>query len=97
MLDVIQGQAEWMKIEPLGDLRDGAEFVIRRADGIVEAHQVKRQFANANAWNSGALERLGVWEAALHHSRAGRHFHFVSMVPFRRGRRWRAARSAVLR
>ncbi|MEU4711134.1 ATP-binding protein [Nocardia salmonicida] len=84
MLDVLQGQADWMKIEPLGDLRNGAEFVIRRADGIVEAHQVKRQFANSNAWNSGALERLGIWEAALYHSRAGRHFHFVSTVPFRK-------------
>jgi hypothetical protein len=84
MLDVIQGHASWLKIEPLGDLRNGAEFVIRRNDGVDEAHQVKRQFRNANSWNSGAFDQLGIWGAALQHSRAHRQFHFVSTVPFRK-------------
>ncbi|WP_189094370.1 ATP-binding protein [Nocardia jinanensis] len=84
MLDVLQGHASWIKIEPLGDLRDGAEFVIRRNDGVDEAHQVKRQFGNANAWNSGAFDQLRIWDAALQHSRAHRQFHFVSTVPFRK-------------
>lgn len=84
MLDVLQGRADWIKIEPLGDLREGAEFVIRRDDGIDEAHQVKRQYKNANAWNSGAFGQLGIWDAALQHARAHRQFHFVSTIPFRK-------------
>ncbi|MGY2011935.1 hypothetical protein ACW9HC_33610, partial [Nocardia gipuzkoensis] len=84
MLDVLQGWAEWIKIEPLGDLRDGAEFIIRRIDGVDEAHQVKRQYGSSNAWNSGAFDQLRIWNGALQHASSQRDFHFVSTVPFRK-------------
>jgi hypothetical protein len=84
LLEVIGGQVNWVRVEPVGDLGRGIEFVLERADGTVEVHQVKRQSADANEWNFGMLSRLGIWDAARTHSAADREYHFVSMVPFRR-------------
>jgi hypothetical protein len=83
LLDVLAGRAEWVRVEPLGDLGKGVEFVLWRPGGASEAHQVKRQAGDANEWNVGGLTRLGIWGAAQRHSNAGRDYHFVSMVPFR--------------
>lgn len=83
LLDVLLGNIDWVRIEPLGDLGKGAEFVLKRADGPIEAHQVKRQTANANEWNLGKLARLKVWESARRHVEADRDYHFVSTVPYR--------------
>lgn len=83
LLEVLGGQAEWVRVEPLGDAGKGVEFLLKRPDGTVEAHQVKRQSADANEWNVGMLSRLDVWASAKRHVEAGRDYHFVSMVPFR--------------
>jgi len=83
LLDVLAGHAEWVRVEPLGDLGKGIEFVLARPDGTVQAHQVKRQVGDVNEWNVSTLTKLGVWEAAGRHATAGRDYHFVSMVPFR--------------
>jgi hypothetical protein len=83
LIEVIGGEADWVRIEPLGELGKGAEFLLRRPDGIVEAHQVKRQRGLQNAWSVTALTALNVWAAARSHIDAGRDFHFVSTVAFR--------------
>lgn len=83
LLDVLAGHTEWVRVEPLGDLGKGVEFVLGRLDSAGEAHQVKRQVGDANEWNVGTLTKLGVWEAAQRHAEDSRDYHFVSMVPFR--------------
>ncbi|MBF6207302.1 tetratricopeptide repeat protein [Nocardia gipuzkoensis] len=83
LLEVLAGESEWVRVEPLGDLGSGVEFLHRRHDGIVEGHQVKRQFGNANGWTVDALTARGIWVSAEHHIDRGREFHFTSMVPFR--------------
>ncbi|MGW4125673.1 hypothetical protein [Nocardia sp. NPDC004711] len=83
MLNVLAGQSKWLRIEPLGDLGEGVELALCRNDGVVAAHQVKRQIGNANEWTVGALDRMGIWDSLLHHAWMGHEFHFVSMVPFR--------------
>lgn len=83
LLQVLAGQFDWVRVEPLGELGDGVEFVLRRSDGGEEAHQVKRQRGNENEWSVQALKRLGVWEAAGRHIQSGRDYHLVSIVPFR--------------
>src|SRR3954469_17481713 len=83
LLQVLAGEFDWVRVEPLGDLGDGVEFLVRRADGGEEAHQVKRQRGNENEWSVSALSRLGVWSAARYHIEQDREYHLVSMVPFR--------------
>jgi hypothetical protein len=83
LLDVLGGQAKSVRVEPLGDIGKGIEFVLERSSGDVEVHQVKRQAADSNEWNVGMLSRLGIWESVQRHASAGRDYHFVSMVPFR--------------
>ncbi|MFB6718906.1 hypothetical protein ACFCV3_02055 [Kribbella sp. NPDC056345] len=83
VLEVLQGEAESLRIEPLGDLGKGVEFVLTRGDGSVEAHQVKRQYGQSNSWNVSAFTSLGVWAAAERHAGEGRDYHFVSMLPYR--------------
>ncbi|MFW5421081.1 ATP-binding protein [Nocardiopsis sp. CNT-189] len=83
LLEVLAGRAEWVRVEPLGDLGKGVEFVLRGPQGLDEAHQVKRQSGNANEWTFARLKDLGIWEAAWKHIEAGRDYHFVSTVPFR--------------
>lgn len=83
LLDVLAGATEWVRLEPLGDLGKGVEFVLKRSDGVVEAHQVKRQFESFNEWNVGKLTALGIWTSAQRHADSDRDYHFVSMVPFR--------------
>jgi hypothetical protein len=83
LLQVLAGPFDWVRVEPLGDLGDGVEFILRRADGGEEAHQVKRQRGNENEWSVPALKRLRVWRAARRHTENDRDYHLVSMVPFR--------------
>ncbi|WP_433598079.1 hypothetical protein ACQPXH_20115 [Nocardia sp. CA-135953] len=84
LLEVLAGEVEWVRPEPLGDLGKHVEFVLKRRDGIIEAHQVKRQSRNNNEWTVGALTTLKIWTTAGHHADRGHEFHFVSMVPFRK-------------
>lgn len=82
LLNVLAGTGKSISVEVPGELDDGAEFLFTRAtDGVVEAHQVKRQAGNANNWTVSALNGLNIWENAKVHIDAGREFHFVSMVP----------------
>lgn len=83
LLDVLAGRLASVRVEPLGDLGRGVEFIVERADGCGEAHQVKRQVGNANEWSVAGLTKHGIWNTAQRHIEAGRDFHFVSMVPFR--------------
>lgn len=83
MLDVLAGRGESVRVEPLGELGSGVEFIFRRSDGTVEAHQVKRQVGVANEWSYGQLNSRGIWDKARLHAEAGRDYHFVSMTPFR--------------
>lgn len=82
-LDVLAGQAEWIRVEPLGEVGRGIEFLVGHSDGSVEAHQAKRQFGSANEWNVSSLTNFGVFDSARRHVEAGRDYHFVSTVPFR--------------
>lgn len=60
----------------------GSEFTY--CTGVVtEAHQLKRQNGNSNSWSVKALADLKIFEVAAAHVAAGRHYHFVSLVPCR--------------
>lgn len=82
VLYVLQGGAESITVEDVGERGEGSEFTLRRS-GAIEVHQVKRQQGNANAWTVASMRAKGIWAAAARHAEAGRHFHFVSTVPAR--------------
>ncbi|GHH42082.1 ATP-binding protein [Lentzea cavernae] len=82
MLEVIAGRAESITIEALGDLGDGAEFVLRSSNKVC-LHQLKRQIGDANEWTLGTLRAKRVLKYAAQHTGQGRHFCFVSLVPAR--------------
>lgn len=98
LFEVLFGRARSLTVESIGNAGKGVEFVLDRADGAIEVHQVKRQRGNANSWTLRALDSEGVLSAARAHVEAGREFHFVSMLPARRLDRLsdRARRSADL-
>lgn len=83
LLDVCNGRARSITVEPSGPDGAGVEFLLTRADGSVEAHQVKRQHGNSPGWTLAALEREGVLGSALRHTGQGRDFAFISVVPCR--------------
>jgi hypothetical protein len=58
LLDVLAGDAEYIRIEYPGDAGRGAEFLLLR-DGIREWHQVKRQHVRGS-WSIADLDRAGV-------------------------------------
>jgi hypothetical protein len=58
LLDVLAGDAEYIRIEVPGDEGRGAEFLLMR-DGIREWHQVKRQRAEG-PWTIASLSSAGV-------------------------------------
>ena len=64
LLDVLAGDAEYIRIEVPGDAGRGAEFLLMR-DGIREWHQVKRQRTDG-PWTITSLNNAGVlapwWE-----------------------------------
>lgn len=98
LFEVLFERARSLTVESAGEAGKGVEFVLELADGVVEAHQVKRQRGSANSWTLRALEGEGVLRDAAAHVEAGREFHFVSMLPSRRLDRLsdRARRSADL-
>lgn len=81
LLAVIAGDATSLTVEDEAALAEGAEFTLRRPDGSVEVHQVKRQPGMRTGWSLGALRDIGVLAAAAVHAEAGRSFHFVSTIP----------------
>lgn len=77
----IQDASHALTVEdPRSELGKGAEFTYESA-GAVEVHQVKRQNGTSNSWSVKSLADRGVLAAAAHHVRAGRKFHFASLVP----------------
>jgi hypothetical protein len=81
LLRVLTGQATSLIVEDEAALAEGAEFTLHRADGGVEAHQVKRQPGMAASWSLTALRNAGVLASAALHAEVGREFHFVSTIP----------------
>ena len=81
VLKVIHGSGRSITVEGVGELADGAEFVYTRSNGGTEAHQLKRQNGTANTWTVSSLRRLKIWESALDHVKAGREYHFTSILP----------------
>lgn len=77
VLDILQGEALAITIEPIGEIGEGVEFSLERV-GVTEVHQVKRQIGTANEWELHVLNSRGVLAAAQKHVAAGRQFHFVS-------------------
>ncbi|SMD24555.1 hypothetical protein [Lentzea albidocapillata] len=82
MLEVIAGRVDSITVEELGELGDGAEFALR-SGRKVELHQLKRQIGDASEWTLGTLRSKGVLSHLARHTRQGRDFCFVSMVPAR--------------
>lgn len=80
LLYILQGQADAVTVEAVGEIGEGVEFTLQRG-GLTEVHQVKRQIGTANEWKPSDLNSCGVLDAARRHVAAGRRFHFVSMVP----------------
>ena len=60
----------------------GSEFTFESGTDI-EVHQVKRQNGNRNVWSVRELAEKKIFEVAARHVAAGRHYHFVSLVPCR--------------
>jgi hypothetical protein len=60
----------------------GSEFTYYTG-AVTEVHQLKRQKSNSNSWTIKSLADLNIFEAAASHVAAGRHYHFVSLVPCR--------------
>lgn len=60
----------------------GSEFTYDTGT-FVEVHQVKRQNGNSNGWTVRELADRNIFEAAVRHVAAGRHYHFVSLTPCR--------------
>jgi hypothetical protein len=58
LLDVLAGDAEYIRIEYPGDAGHGAEFLLMR-DGVREWHQAKRQRAQG-PWTIASLGSAGV-------------------------------------
>ena len=83
LLEILYGRAESLTVESTGEEGEGVEFVLMKTPALVEVHQVKRQHGGANSWTIRALAGEGVLEAAERHVRAGREFHFVSVIPSR--------------
>lgn len=61
------------------ELNEGSEFTY--VNGVTEAHQLKRQDGNSNAWSIKALARLKIFAAAAKHVADGRNYYFVSLIP----------------
>ena len=80
VLAVLAGQAMSIVVEDEAELAVGAEFTLRRNDGSLEVHQVKRQPGVAARWSLSSLRDAGVLAAAALHADAGRSFRFVSTV-----------------
>jgi hypothetical protein len=77
ILEILQGAAVSIAVEPIGEIGEGVEFSLERVD-VTEVHQVKRQIGTANEWELHVLSSRGVLGAAQKHVAAGRQFHFVS-------------------
>ncbi len=83
LLFILLGHLSSIVVERRGERDEDVEFLITRNDGLVEAHQVKRQRRNQNGWSVLNLREVGVLAAAAKHAKLGEEFWFVSLVPCR--------------
>lgn len=60
----------------------GSEFTYDTGT-FVQVHQVKRQNGNSNGWTVRELADRKIFDAAVRHVAAGRHYYFVSLTPCR--------------
>jgi len=81
LLDVLAGRALSLTVEDEAALADGAEFTLRRSDGKLEVHQVKRQLGPNATWTQDRLVKRGVLAAMALHADAESEFRFISMTP----------------
>ncbi len=65
---LLTGEADWIHLEPIGDAGDKIEFQLGRADGRIEAHQVKRQQSGKGHWTIADLTKIGVIEGLRKHA-----------------------------
>ncbi len=79
LLDVLEGTATRIRIEPPGDDGLGVEFQIEESDGL-SAEQVKAAGADGN-WTLGRLQREGLLTAAKAHILSGKRFRLVATTP----------------
>jgi hypothetical protein len=68
LIRLLTEEAEWIHLEPIGDAGDKIEFLLCRADGRIEAHQVKRQQSGKGHWTIADLDREGVLEGLRKHA-----------------------------
>nr|WP_299243569.1 hypothetical protein [uncultured Halomonas sp.] len=75
---VMAEEADFIRLEPLGEEGEGAEFSLRKGE-VVEYHQVKRQHARPGDWSIRELASKSVLRHAFLKTREpnGR-YHFVS-------------------
>lgn len=75
VLDMLRGNVDVIKLEPIGGESAGAEFVLTRGDEQ-EFHQVKRR--GAGRWSLSALRAEGVLAEFSAELQSGGAVHFVS-------------------
>ena len=77
-LRLLANEITWIWIEPPGLEGERIEFRLERADGEIEAHQVKRQQSAKGVWTVGDLARTGVLNGLRQHGlEDGNRFHFI--------------------
>ena len=64
LAQVIAEAAHEIRLEDPGPEGEGCEFWLKKAEGITEYHQVKRQHATPAAWTIGNLKSEGVLQTA---------------------------------
>ncbi len=67
-IQLLKGEAECIHLEPIGDAGAKVEFLLGRADGRIEAHQVKRQQSGRGHWTIADLARVGVMDGLRKHA-----------------------------
>jgi len=65
---LLRGEAKWIHLEPIGDAGAKIEFLLGRADGRIEAHQVKRQQSGKGHWTIADLAKIGVMDGLRKHA-----------------------------
>lgn len=65
---LLKGEADWIHLEPIGDAGEKIEFQLGRADGRIEAHQVKRQQSGKGHWTIADLTKIGVIDGLRKHA-----------------------------
>ena len=81
LTQLLAEEANEIRLEDPGPEGEGCEFWLKRADGITEYHQVKRQHARPTAWTMANLKSEGVLQTAYEKtSREASQFVFVSTL-----------------